>query len=66
MGSENRNMAEIKKKWSNVKLEIKKRVVAHRNYMAASLGWFCRSFDTLKFNKSYYVVASNRSGNFIW
>ena len=28
-------MAEIKKKWSDVKLKIKKRVVAHRNSMAA-------------------------------
>ena len=35
MGSENRTMAESKKKWSDVKFESKKRVVAHGNSMAS-------------------------------
>ena len=50
-------MAESKKKWSDVKCESKRRVVAHGNSMAAIIGLARHgvtcSFDTLKFNRSY-------------
>ena len=46
VGSEKRTQAEVKKKWSDIKVDVKRRVAAHRRSVAKTGGGGCLSRES--------------------